>query len=84
MKKLLLISFLFLLFQTGNTQEMNTLLEKVKAKYNAVKDYGSGSPYENKCGIYKGTRRRYQSILQKPDKLKIKMSQVFLLFPGGR
>jgi len=80
------VSFLFFLFVFSRgvpAQEASVLLEKVKAKYNSVKDYEAEARMKTNVVFIKAPVAGIKVYYKNPDKLKIRNESGISFIPRG-
>ncbi len=83
MRKIFIGLFLFATFSTNAQQEINTLLNKAKAKIETVNDYEAAGIMKTNVAFLKVPIANVKVYFKKPNKLKVKSERGISFIPKG-
>lgn len=83
MKQLLSFIILFALHTTVNAQDVTTLINKVKAKLDAVNDYEADGKMKTDVAFIKAPLGKVKVYFKKPNKFRLKKDGGISLLPKG-
>lgn len=82
-KRILLLNCLLFLFVFSYAQDVNTLVQKVRAKLDKVNDYEAGGKMKTNIIFLKVPVATVKMYYKKPNRLKIKNEKGFSFIPKG-
>ena len=82
-KRILFLNCLLFLFVFSYAQDVNTLVQKVKAKLDKVNDYEAGGKMKTNIIFLKVPVATVKMYYKKPNRLKIKNEKGFSFIPKG-